>query len=77
MEVSKPAEDKPPHEDAPPSKEDHHDEEKGSDADAAIMQEWILKLGLFGAGCVFIMWLVSGKRRRAYEALKQDAKSTA
>lgn len=42
-----------------------------------MKQDWILKIGLFGFGFVFIMWLVSRRRSRAYEALKQDEKSTA
>lgn len=75
---AKPAEEQPPHQDAPPAKSegDHHDD-KEVDADAGTMQEWILKLGLFGAGCVLILWFVSRRRKHAYEMLKQDEKSTA
>lgn len=50
---------------------------KADEIQGLVKQDWVLKIGIFGFGFVFIMWLVSRKRRSAYEALKQDEKSTA
>jgi len=50
---------------------------KADELQSLVKQDWILKIGLFGFGFVFIMWLVSRRRSRAYEALKQDEKSIA
>ena len=50
---------------------------KAEEIQGLVKQDWILKLGIFGFGFVFIMWLVSRRRRSAYDALKQDEKSTA
>lgn len=42
-----------------------------------VQQDWVLKIGFFGFAFVFIMWLISRRRRAGYDALKQDEKSTA
>lgn len=52
----------------------HADSAKASDEKVAAGQDWILKIGLFGFGIVFVMWMVSRRRRNAYDALKQDEK---
>ncbi|KAK5093583.1 Peptidyl-prolyl cis-trans isomerase B [Exophiala xenobiotica] len=50
---------------------------KTDEIQGLVAQDWILKIGVLGFGFVFVMWLVSRRRRSAYEALKQDEKSTA
>lgn len=51
-----------------------HDEDGRQDG---TMQNYLIKISLFGMGFVFVMWLISRRRRSAYDALKQDEKSTA
>ena len=51
-----------------------HDSPKVSDEQVAVGQDWILKIGLFAFGIVFVMWIISRKRKQTYDALKQDEK---
>lgn len=70
VEVVKPDEEKITHEEEPASPT------KADEIQSVVKQDWILKLGIFGFALVFIMWLVSRRRRSGYDALKQDEKST-
>lgn len=69
--VADPVQEKPAQDEAPPAT---NTEQQPL---TSVKDDWILKLAIVGFGFVFVMWLVSRRRSSAYEALKQDEKSTA
>jgi len=72
VDIPKPDDEKIPHEDTT-TETKAHDEVSMLDG---TMQSYLLKIGLVGMAFVFIMWLISKRRRSAYDPLKQDEKST-